>query len=159
MLRPAALILCATLTLTGCARLADSRLNPGNWFNRSTETATPANRVPIIPEGRTVRTIDQRQLIASVEALEIARTPSGAIVRATGLAATQGFFNAELVNRGVENGVLTFDFRVEAPRGFQDIGPTGTRRITAATALSTGDLAGIRSIRVQGAQNARTSNR
>lgn len=150
-------------TLTGCARVAESRLNPFNWFGSSQEAeataATPAERPPLVPPGRSVQVVDARALVTSISTMTIDRTGDGAIVRATGTVPTQGYFNAELVNLGVEGGVLTLAFRAEAPAGFEATGTARSRQITAAYLIESGDLAGVRSVRVQAAENARVSRR
>jgi hypothetical protein len=149
------------VTLTGCARLADSPINPLNWFGNSREVAVTetGERRPLIPENRRTVVLDQRVLVQSITALRVDRTPSGAIVNATGLAPTQGFFNAELVNAGVSNGVLTLQFRAQAPSGFEPTGSPRSRRINAAYVIDAADLSGIRTVRVESATNARTSGR
>jgi hypothetical protein len=153
------LILCLGLTLTGCSRFADSRLNPLNWFGRS------APVVATTPDGQPVPLVtqtaaqDTRVVIDQVIEMQIEPTTSGAIVRATGLAATQGFYNAELVLAGSADGNVIYDFRVAAPAGFEAIGTEASRRITVALDLSAAELAGIRSVTVRGAQNARESRR
>ena len=155
------LILCTTLTLTGCATISGSRLNPLNWFGQSTEaqvTETGELR-PLTPQNRKTKIVDSRSLIATVSDLRIERTASGAIVRATGTTAVQGAFNAELVEVSNTGSVLTYAFRVEKSSGLTGVGPQASRRIVAAKALSTADLAGIRTIRVQGANNARSAAR
>lgn len=160
MIRPLLLSAAIALTVSGCARIAESRLNPMNWFGRSTvETTAPADVRPLVPEGRRTQVVEGRQLVQSVAAMRIDRTPGGAIVQATGVAATQGYFNAQLVLASIENGVMTLDFRAEVPAGFQAIGPERSRRIDAAYTLSAAELAGIRTVRVQGAQNARSARR
>lgn len=161
MLRPILLGSAIVLTLSGCARISDSPLNPFNWFGNSREAVVvdPADRRPLVPEGRRVVITDARQLVTQVTALTVDRTATGAVVRATGLAPSQGFFNAELVNAGVANGVLTLNFRAQAPAGFEAIGTPRSRQITAAYVISSTDLAGIRTVRVQAAENARTSGR
>ncbi len=159
MLRAATLTICLALGLTGCARLADSRINPLNWFGRSASVAaTPETRGPLVPSGGVV-VVDNRALIETVTDLRIERKPGGAIVRATGIAATQGYFNAQLVLTGIEGGVARYDFRVEAPAGYEAVGSVGSRRITAAVTLGSSELAGIRSIEVRGATNAQRSSR
>lgn len=162
MLRTTLLSTAVLLTLSGCARLADSRINPLNWFGNSREVsanAAPTEIRPLVPEGRRTITVDGRQLIQSVTALRVDRAPTGAIVNATGLAPTQGFYNAQLVNAGVSNGVLTLEFRAQAPTGFEPEGSARSRQITAAYAIDASDLAGIRTVRVQAQSNARTSGR
>lgn len=103
--------------------------------------------------------VDSRDLIAQVIFAEIAQTPSGAILRATGVAPTQGYFNAELVLESIQNGTATYAFRVERPARFEIEGTTASRTITAATVLSAGDLTGIRSVIVKGAGNTLTARR
>jgi hypothetical protein len=161
MIRPALVTLSLVVGLSGCARLAESRLNPLNWFGRSVEvTATdPAQRRPLVTAAQRSIEVDGRLLVPVVTELTIDRTSIGAIVRATGIAPTQGYFNAELVEVGTENGVLVYDFRIEAPQGFQVTGNEATRRISAAEDLSNADLAGIRAVRVRGADNAREARR
>lgn len=161
MLRTFTIIVCLGLLLSGCARLADSRLNPMNWFGRSAPVAntTPDGELrPLVPVGEGLA-VEPRAVIDQIVELQIEPTRSGAILRATGLAATQGFYNAELVLAGSENGDLTYDFRVMAPAGFEAIGTEASRRITVALELSAAKIAGIRSVTVRGVQNARSSRR
>ncbi len=162
-MRPALPIaLIAVLAVTGCARIADSRINPLNWFGSSTAVANvdaAGNLRPLVTAEMIQREVDGRVLVDSVDQLEISRNAGGAILRATGTMATQGGFNAQLVPVAFEGGTLTFAFRVEMPQGFQPQGSANTRRITVARVLDAGMLAGVRTIRVQGARNARTSSR
>ena len=161
MLRSFTTIVCFGLMLSGCARLAESRLNPLNWFGRSAPVVatTPDGELrPLVPVGERLA-VETRAVIDQIVEMQIEPTRSGAILRATGLAATQGFYNAELVLAGSENGDLTYDFRVAAPAGFEAIGTEASRRITVALELSAAELAGIRSVTVRGVQNARGSRR
>jgi hypothetical protein len=161
MLRSLTTVLCLALLLSGCARLAESRLNPMNWFGRSAPVAntTPEGELrPLVPEGAAA-VADTRVLIDQIVDMQIEPTRSGAILRATGLAPTQGFYNAELVLAASDNGDLTYDFRVMAPAGFEAIGTEASRRITVALELSNAEMAGISNITVRGAQNARGSRR
>lgn len=154
MLRPLPLLLAAALAATGCARLAESRINPLNWFGGSRPVAAQAGHVPLVPEGQG-GTYDLRQPIAQVTDMAIERTDSGAILRATGLAPAQGYHNAQLVLVGRENGVLTYEFRVAPPPA-----PTGgPQAITVARTLNAGDLAGITAVRVLAQANAREARR
>lgn len=161
MLRPLITVICLALMLSGCARLATSRLNPVNWFGPSAPVAntTPDGALrPLVAVGEAVA-VDTRVVIDQIIALQIEPTRSGAILRATGLAATQGFYNAGLVLAASDNGDVTYDFRVAAPAGFEAIGTEASRRITVALELSAAELAGLRSVTVRGAQNARESRR
>ena len=162
MLRGMVLTLMVVSTVSGCARLADSRLNPFNWFGNSREdvaTTDPAELRPLVPENRSVQVVDARPLVTTVTALSVDRSPYGAIVRATGLPPTQGYFNAQLVPRSVENGVLVLEFRAEAPAGYEATGSQRSRAVTAAYVIDAVDLPAIRSVRVLGAENSRTSRR
>jgi hypothetical protein len=151
MTRALPLILALAVALPGCARLAESRLNPLNWFGPSVPSAAQG---PLVPEGASA-TYDLRQPVAQVTGMAIEPTVSGAILRATGVAPGQGWFNAQLVETGRADGVLTYDFRVEAPAA-----PGGGQQVvTVARSLDAADLAGISVIRVQGQSNAREARR
>lgn len=155
------LALTAALTLSACATISESRLNPFNWFGSSVSAPVTASGelLPLIPAGTRFGEVENRGLIDQVASMQVERVPSGAIVRATGVANTLGQFNAELVNAGVVDGILTLSFRVAVPAGAQSGGIQRSREITVAKSFSLNDLAGVRSIRVQAAQNIRTSSR
>ncbi|MBU2993564.1 hypothetical protein Q4555_13015 [Octadecabacter sp. 1_MG-2023] len=162
MFRTPLLSVAVLITLSGCARLSESRMNPFNWFGNSrevTEASTPQDVRPLVNQSNRTITVDGRELLHSVTELRIERSATGAIVRATGIAPTQGYYNAELVNAGVSNGVLTLEFRAQAPSSFEAQGNTRTRQISAAYIIDSADLSGIRSVRVQAQTNARTSGR
>ncbi|MCF8510991.1 MAG: hypothetical protein K9G43_06060 [Rhodobacteraceae bacterium] len=149
---PLTLVLTATLVLTSCGAIRESRLNPLNWFGRSKEAQAQEFATGVVA--------DKRPLAEQVLAMSIEKTPNGAIVRATGLSPMQGYYDAELVARPVDDkGVLVFDFRLMPPPEPQPIGTQRTREVTAAAHLSHIKLDGIREIVVQGAQNARSSRR
>ncbi len=162
-MRPALpLALIAVLVVTGCARITESRLNPLNWFGSSTQVANvdaSGNQRPLVTADMVQREVDGRIMIDSVDSLSVLRNAGGAIVQATGTASAQGAFNAQLVPVAFDNGTLTLAFRVEMPGGAQTQGSTTSRRIDVARVLNASDLAGVRSIRVQGARNARVSSR
>lgn len=142
-------VLIVTLVLSGCG---ESRLNPFNWFGGSNKT-----EVVVVDD---VEIIDPRPLVTDVTALAIERMPGGAVVRATGVPPTQGYWAAELVERPVdENGVLIFDFRVAPPRSPELVSTVQSRTINVATYLSEKRLETIRTITVQGANSARSSRR
>ena len=156
------ILMCSVLVTSGCSRITESRLNPFNWFGGS-EVSAPVDANgqlrPLVAEGNTTSIIDTRGLIGSVSSLQIERTPDGAIVRATGVATTQGQYNAQLVPVGIENGTLTLAFRVQQPAGAVVQGSNASRQISAAHILNLGELAAIRAIRVQGQQNGLVSRR
>lgn len=147
MIRPLCAVLILTVAASGC-----SRLNPGTWLNAGAQSPTPQGMVTAAPKVE-----DARPLVAQVTALNVDRTPDGAIVRATGLPPTQGWYNAGLVARPVNNGTLTLEFRAAAPTGDQPVGTTATREVIAATAINNETLQGATQIVVRGATNALSS--
>ena len=162
MLRPLPLILVATLALSGCGRLAESRLNPLNWFGgglTAGPVAADGTVRPLVPANRAVAVSDARVLITELTDVSLLRTDEGAILRATGVAATQGFFNAELVAVAQDGGLVAFEFRAEAPPGGAAVGTAASRTITVAEVLSAADYAAITQVRVIGANGARTIGR
>ena len=146
------LALTAVMVLTACGSMRESRLNPLNWFGGSREAQADEFGVPA--------KIEARPLVDQVVSMSIEQTPYGAIVRATGLSPSQGYYDAELVARPLdENGVLVYDFRLMPPPGPMPAGAPRTREVTVAAHLSKIKLASISEIVVQGAQNARSSRR
>lgn len=150
------LLLCAAVTISGCSRIADSRINPFNWFDRGTVSApVDANGTlrPLIPPGSRVTVVDQRGLVEVVNTFEIARNADGGIATATGVAPI-GAFNAQLVPVAQDGGTLTLAFRVEQ-------GPSrgGTQAVTAARLFSAAELAGISRIVVQAQRNTASARR
>lgn len=143
--------LCLTMTLTACSRIGNSRLNPFNWFGGSQEAAQAADPVGL--------PVDKRLLVATVTELALERMPGGVIIRATGLPPTQGYWDAELVARPLEDGRLVYDFRIFPPITDQAVSTPVSREVTVATFLSDAKLANINEIAVQGASNARASRR
>jgi len=142
--------LTAVMLLTACGAIRDSRLNPRNWFGRS----EPAQVVLVEAAA------DPRPLVDQVLTLVVEPYPGGAIIRATGLPPTQGYWEAELEPLAVdENGVLVYEFRVFPPIIDRRVGTQVSREVTVATSLSDIKLQGITQIIVQGAQNARASRR
>ena len=149
MKTPVLALLVATLAVTACSRIQNSRLNPLNWFGRS--EAAPVQVVEELG--------DPRPMVAQVLSLDVDRVPEGAIVRAKGLPPTQGWWDAELVERGLEDGVLTLEFRLEQPVRRQPEGTPPSREVVVASFLSNIKLESIRRIVVQGASNARAVGR
>ena len=154
MLRRLVLTGLVCVTVTGCARIAESRLNPMNWFGRSQAVAAQPQEIrPLVPEGRRVVTVDQRVLIDTVTDVRIERMPDGAIIRATGYGATGGSYNAELVLESADGGNLVYAFRVMPSN------TAGGRRVTVATVLTNSELAATRSVTVRGATGAQRTSR
>jgi hypothetical protein len=137
----------------GCGRVADSRLNPFNWFGRSEPVA-----VAPAPE----RGADPRPLVDQVIALSIDRNPGGAIIRATGLPPQQGFWDGELValNDGEPvDGVLEYRFHIKPPAAPTRVSTQASREVIVGQYLSRIALENVREIRVTGARSARAVRR
>ncbi|MDO9640977.1 MAG: hypothetical protein Q7J44_20790 [Pseudotabrizicola sp.] len=151
MKRPVTAALVAVLVLTSCGAVRESRLNPFNWFGRSerVETIAPLQR-----------TVDPRLLVADVAELSIEPYTGGAIVRATGVMESQGWWNAELVEvEGDDPTHLVLDFRILPPVTQTAVGNTRTREVTAATTINPRRLEDISRVTVQGERSARTTRR
>ncbi len=147
--------LIATIAVAGCARVRDSKLNPFNWFGRSKAEQTVVVDSNGIPQ-------DPRPLVQQVTALDVARQPGGAIVRASGLPPTQGWWEAELLpeNDGIAvDGVLTYRFVVKQPLEATRSSTPQSRELTAAVYLSDIRLQDVRKIVVQGASNSMSTSR
>lgn len=94
--------------------------------------------------------------------MQVESNPGGAVIRATGLADGQGYWDAELVRAPSDEdtpSVLQLQFRVRPPLSPAPGGSQRSREITVAAYATDQDLEGIRSITVVGAQNSRTSRR
>jgi hypothetical protein len=163
MTRAGLAALAAVLVLAGCGTIRESRLNPVNWWGGSSSEAPS-----LAPRDGYPETIaDTRPLVAQVVTMQIDRAPGGAIVRATGLPATQGWWAADLVaevqttggHPVAENGVMSFQFRILPPPVGTRSGPQQSREVTAAVFLSDQELAGVRTITVKGRDNQRSSRR
>ena len=138
------------LLVAGCGTIRESRLNPFNWFGRAEPRETVTTAAPQ----------DERLLVAQVLSLSVDPYSTGAIIRAKGIPPTQGWWEAELVARPLdENGVLILDFRVFPPITNTPQGTPRSREITVATSLSNVKLDQVREIVVQGATNALSSRR
>lgn len=157
-------VLAAALALTsGCSSLRESGLNPTNWFGgaRMAPAAMPRENLPdLVPARGGVRVVDRRELVAEVLSVSAGAVNGGLMVQATGIAPTQGFYNAELVRVPSQTqGLLRLAFRAQRPAGAAAIGSPRSRRIAVATVLSPEALAGIRRIRVEAAGSAREIRR
>ena len=150
-------ILLATLgsaiLLAGCGRVRESRLNPFNWFGRSEDETGTVDPVQAVR--------DPRPLVDQITALTIEPTPTGAIVRATGLPPVQGWHSAALVSQNDEpvGGEMIYYFRAVPPNGTTRVSTAQSRELTVATQLTADELAETRLVRVVGARNARVVRR
>jgi hypothetical protein len=173
MRKTVSVLLISLLTLSACGSVRDSSLNPFNWFGGSQPAAAPvtaANTNPLIPESSglfsrngNAPTLYPGRPIDTISTLNIDRVPGGAIIRATGVASVQGVFEAQLTPANPEelpeSGVLTYRLEGIHPANPRGIGTPATRQITVARYVSDSQLAGVRTIRVEAAQNARDARR
>lgn len=149
MTRSLTVAVAALLVLSSCGMVRESRLNPFNWFGRSEPAQTVAAAVTIE---------DPRPLIDDVTNMKVEAYASGVIVRATGITATQGWWDAELVEVEVdEPGHLVLEFRLAPPPTATSVNTPKSREVTVAKTVSSVRLENISKITVQGARNARTS--
>ncbi|XDA99755.1 hypothetical protein AB1M95_07600 [Sulfitobacter sp. LCG007] len=163
------LLVSATL-VSACS----TKLNPANWFGRSKSVRTvqaPAEVNPLIPTSTGLLGGGRRDEVevyagTPVEAisdLKVDQVPGGAIVRATGITLLQGVYDVRLTpvteDEGPVNGVLVY--RLEGVRDpeVRTQGTVASREVTAARKVTNQMLSGVRTIRVEGIQNARVSSR
>jgi hypothetical protein len=155
MSKPLLAALAVTLTLTACGTVRESRFNPFNWFGSSREEPTT-----LAVGGPAV--IDNRAVAQQITDLSIERTPDGAVVRAAALPPNQGWWDSELVaendGRAVD-GVMTYTFRIAAPRTPTPAGTPQSRELTAAAFIPNTRLDAVRQVVVRGAANQRTAGR
>ena len=142
--------LAALILLTACAGFGASKLNPLNWFKRAAPEALEFVQRPE----------DSRALVAQVTELKVEPFPGGAIVRATGVPTSQGWWDAELVKvASDEEAVILYEFRIFPPPVPRPAGTPYSRQVTVATSLSNIALDGVAKIVVQGSANALSSRR
>lgn len=159
MKKPLLAALMLTVALGACG-FRQSKLNPFNWFGNSQQQAVPAQYDPAT--GQKIVPQATPGMVAQVTDLVVERRPGGALVRATGLPPTQGWWNAGLKaeNDGVPvKGVLTFRFVIAPPPGATPVSTPQSREVTVAIYLSDAQLAGVTQITVTGTENARSSRR
>lgn len=125
------------------------------WFGRTTpDTLEPE-------EGYVRAAFDNRPLIREITAMSVEPTPGGVVVHATGLAASTGYWDVDLVPLPVNAAApdtLRLEFRV-IPPVTPEPGTIATRQVEAGHYVSNTRLDGIRTISVIGATNSRSSRR
>ena len=157
-MRTICMVLVVLTAVSGCSRLAESRLNPGNWFGGSSDEAeaTITEIPPIIPPNKVgTQIVDHRALMSNVETMEIQPSSNGILITVRGRTARDGGYNVELVPEAVDGSTLVLAFKVQYPQNASS-GPG--QLVTSATAIPLTELTGIRSIRVRSA-NASLSKR
>lgn len=144
--------LLAALSLMMLVSACGTRLNPFNWFRAS----EPAAAAPVV-----LKVEDPRLLAEQITTLKVEPMPGGAIVRATALPPTQGWWSADLVavEDASADGQLVYDFRLFPPLEQMAASTPRSRQITAAVFLSDIQLSTVRSITVRGSSNGLSSRR
>ena len=100
------LLLVSSMILASCG-FRDSRVNPLNWFGRSQSVPVQAGEQepvnPLIPRrtgffsrNRAKKAVYRGTPIEQIADLTVERVPGGAIIRATGVAARQGYYEVQL---------------------------------------------------------------
>lgn len=163
-------VLIGATVLAGCGSVRESRLNPFNWFGRSSEVpvAEQGEVNPLIPKRgglfgeRPPRAGEITTPMDQITALKVERVPGGAIIRATGVDPVQGAYNVRLVPADEKElpvkGVLSYRLERALPTR-RSTGPVQTREATAARRVTDQTLRGVRTIRVEAARNARAVRR
>lgn len=151
MKRTILVALCAVLVVAGCARVRESRVNPFNWFGGAQREA----RFELPAEVQ-----DDRLLAPEVLDLSVERYSAGALVKVVARTPSQGWWDAELVARPIdENGVLVYDLRMFPPLTDTPAGTPSSREITVVASVSAVTLERVSRIVVQGETNALSSGR
>lgn len=95
---------------------------------------------------------DTTVLIEAIEEVRPEAALRGVILRATVIAATDGYHTAQFVGRNEalpdENGIVTYEIRAVPPESPGFAGPLSTRRIVIATFIPDSDLDNIRGFRI-----------
>ena len=150
LVKTAVLVTVLGLGLTGCG-FGKSKFNPFNWWS------TPQQGTPV---ALYTAPVDPRGLVDQITLLKIDPYPSGVIVRATGVPATQGYWDASLVALPTDgSGKLVFEFRIAPPLSPAAAGSQPSREVTVATTVTTFNLQDVTSLEVRSASNAMTAHR
>lgn len=153
MFRKPIVVMALLVPLAGCGSIADSRLNPFNWFGGS-GTADARTFVPPDPVEA-----DPRPQVAEITSLTLEPTPGGAILRATGLPPTQGYWDGALVaeHRGEPvDGTMTYQFRIQQPAAPWPASTRRSRDVVVGVFLTDQSLRGVSRIVVSAAANSRS---
>lgn len=163
------ILVISSIALSGCSRLRDSKLNPGNWFGKSTPrpVATASGEAnPLIPQQTTIRRKDRREVYLGTPVDQISNvivepTTAGAIIHVTAISLQQGAFDVRLTSDTdgePVDGVLAFRLMAVQPTD-QPQGAPRQRTIHAARFVSNNDLNETSSIVVIGARNQHVARR
>lgn len=159
-------LLLVTIFLVGCS----TKANPVNWFDNDPpekDNFTDVEKTnPLIPEGdggffqsgREERARYKGVPIDSVIEVRTERVPDGLIIKARGLAATQGVYAARLTPANAdetpEDGVLTYRLEARNDENVTTQGAQQTREVVVARKRTDQELEGTRIIRIESATNS-----
>lgn len=171
MRKPVTLLILATLVLTSCSSVRESRFNPGNWFGSSQPDPEAMNVAdaevnPLIPRRRASIFFNNQaeafagRPIAEINELLVERRPGGAIIRATGTADRAGPFDVRLIPdiEASTDSTLVLDLKALQSAGPRSVGARA-RQVTVGQWVTDQELRGIRTITVRSANNARSVRR
>ncbi|PZX13612.1 hypothetical protein LX81_03161 [Palleronia aestuarii] len=134
-----------------CGRLADSPLNPFGWL--------PEARPAAVTLGADAAA-DPRPLMDQVAALAVTPAPGGVVIRATGIAPAQGWYDGALVPVPTAlPSTLAFAFRAAPPATPARVSTPRSREVTVALFVPEAEIRRVREIRVSGARNAQAVSR
>ncbi|MEO0484904.1 MAG: hypothetical protein AAF092_03205 [Pseudomonadota bacterium] len=152
-MRVLSLLLVMLMVTSGCARVAESRLNPATWFggDEAEAAAEPQEIDPLVPPQKVVRQVENRPLISELTGLEVTPARGGVTIRAVGRADSPGVYSVELAGASVSDGVLTLDFRAFKR---SDAGTVG---VTAAQFFLFSELDGAERVTVRAQENSLTA--
>ncbi|WP_299844075.1 hypothetical protein [uncultured Roseovarius sp.] len=167
MRRFVAILVVSSIVLSGCSRLRDSRINPGNWFGGGSSQPAVTNGSeanPLIPKQTRIRRKDKRKIyrgtpVDQVTSVQVEPTTSGAIIRVSGVSLQQGAHDVRLTSENDGEpigGVLTLRLRALQPTNTPQ-GQARQRTLHAGRFVSNNDLALTNTIRVIGARNEITA--
>ena len=164
------ILVVSSMALSGCSRLRDSKLNPGNWFGKSQSRPVAGATVsdnPLIPQKsgglfrRGSREVYYGTPVDRITDVKVEQTSTGAIVHVTAVSLQQGAYDVRLTsanNGDPVDGVLTYRLMAVQPRDMPQGSPR-QRTIHAGRYVSNSVLAATRSIVVIGARNQHASRR
>lgn len=166
-------LLVSVMVVSSCAAVRDSRVNPFNWFGRSTSEPvreTQENTNPLIPQAQGIFARQRAREgvysgtpVAQVTELVVEPVAGGAIIRVKGLNAKQGAYDVqltpELESETPVDGVLSYRLEARQSQRITAVGPERTRTIVAARHVTNQTLQGVRTIRVAAQQNVRSTRR
>lgn len=167
-------LLASTLLISGCSSISESRANPFNWFGDdeppAAQPVSSEEANPLIPDNtglfgasRAENARYKGTPIDAISAVTLERVPGGVIIRATGVAATQGIYEPRLTPDNADespvDGVLTYHLEAVRAEDVTVQGPTETREVIVARKLTEQELGNTRIIRVEGLQNSLEARR